>query len=76
VSNKIDKTINKTDENPDDKLTFEQMKQKQTLLYVNNTEFISDTFQTSDKDLEEVKAGMKILGLDTLALDAVESNFF
>ena len=76
MSNKIDKTINKTDENPDDKLTFEQMKQKQTLLYVNNTEFISDTFQTSDKDLEEVKAGMKILGLDTLALDAVESNFF
>lgn len=32
-----------------------------------DTEFVSDTFRTTDKDLEEVKAGMKILGIDTLA---------
>lgn len=32
-----------------------------------DNEFVSDTFQTTDKDLEEVKAGMKMLGIDTLA---------
>lgn len=31
------------------------------------SEFISDTFQTTDKDLDEVKAGMKLLGIDSLA---------
>lgn len=31
-----------------------------------DSEFISDTFKTSEKDLEEVKAGLKILGIDTL----------
>lgn len=31
---------------------------------------MSDTFQTNDKDLEEVKAGMKKLGIDTLAQQA------
>lgn len=31
-----------------------------------DVEFVSDTFQTTEKDLEEVKAGMKILGIDTL----------
>uniref|UniRef100_U5ETZ9 Putative synapse-associated protein n=1 Tax=Corethrella appendiculata TaxID=1370023 RepID=U5ETZ9_9DIPT len=36
----------------------------------SQNEFISDTFQTNDKDLEEVKAGMKKLGIDTLANDA------
>lgn len=34
---------------------------------VKTTEFVSDTFHTTDKDLEEVRAGMKILGIDTLA---------
>ncbi len=34
---------------------------------ISETEFVSDTFQTNDKDLEEVKAGMKKLGIDTLA---------
>lgn len=37
---------------------------------VSETEFVSDTFQTNDKDLEEVKAGMKKLGIDTLAQQA------
>lgn len=32
-----------------------------------DSEFVSDTFQASEKDLEEVKAGMKMLGIDTLA---------
>lgn len=32
-----------------------------------DSEFVSDTFHTSEKDLEEVKAGMKMLGIDTLA---------
>lgn len=31
------------------------------------SEFVSDAFQTSDKDLDEVKAGMKLLGIDSLA---------
>lgn len=30
-------------------------------------EFVSDAFQTTDKDLDEVKAGMKLLGIDSLA---------
>lgn len=34
------------------------------------SEFVSDNFQTTDKDLEEVRAGMKILGIDTLATTA------
>lgn len=32
----------------------------------HENEFVSDTFKTSEQDLEEVKAGMKILGIDTL----------
>jgi hypothetical protein len=36
----------------------------------SETEFVSDTFQTSDKDLAEVKEGMKKLGIDTLATEA------
>ena len=36
----------------------------------SETEFVSDTFQTNDKDLEEVKEGMKKLGIDTLATEA------
>lgn len=32
-----------------------------------DSEFVSDTFRASEKDLEEVKAGMKMLGIDTLA---------
>lgn len=31
-----------------------------------DSEFVSDAFQTSDKDLDEVKAGMKLLGIDSL----------
>lgn len=30
------------------------------------SEFISDAFQATDKDLDEVKAGMKLLGIDSL----------
>lgn len=30
------------------------------------SEFVSDAFQTTDKDLDEVKAGMKLLGIDSL----------
>lgn len=34
---------------------------------LSETEFVSDTLQTTDTDLAEVKAGMKLLGIDTLA---------
>lgn len=37
------------------------------------SEFVSDNFQTTDKDLEEVRAGMKILGIDSLATTASPS---
>lgn len=40
---------------------------KTSLRTISETEFVSDTFQTTDKDLEEVKAGMKRLGIDSLA---------
>ncbi|XP_040158299.1 synapse-associated protein of 47 kDa isoform X4 [Anopheles arabiensis] len=36
-------------------------------------EFISDSFHTNEQDLEEVKAGMKKLGIDSLAQQANES---
>lgn len=39
-----------------------------------DTEFVSDNFQTTDKDMEEVRAGMKILGIDTLATAAITSS--
>lgn len=32
-----------------------------------DSEFVSDAFQTTEKDLDEVKAGMKLLGIDSLA---------
>lgn len=41
-----------------------------TISTISETEFVSDTFQTNDKDLEEVKAGMRKLGIDTLAQQA------
>lgn len=34
---------------------------------MSETEFVSDTFHTTNKDLEEVNAGIKKLGIDTLA---------
>ncbi|XP_035903960.1 synapse-associated protein of 47 kDa isoform X5 [Anopheles stephensi] len=38
-----------------------------------HNEFISDSFHTNEQDLEEVKAGMKKLGIDSLAQQANES---
>uniref|UniRef100_A0A182Q3J9 BSD domain-containing protein n=1 Tax=Anopheles farauti TaxID=69004 RepID=A0A182Q3J9_9DIPT len=38
-----------------------------------HSEFVSDSFQTNEQDLEEVKAGMKKLGIDSLAQQANES---
>ncbi|XP_052890691.1 synapse-associated protein of 47 kDa isoform X3 [Anopheles moucheti] len=38
-----------------------------------HSEFISDSFHTNEQDLEEVKAGMKKLGIDSLAQQANES---
>lgn len=35
-------------------------------------EFVSDSFKTTEKDLEEVRAGMKKLGIDTLVQQASE----
>lgn len=40
----------------------------------NELEFVSDSFKTTEKDLEEVKAGMKILGIDTLASQQIETK--
>lgn len=37
-------------------------------------EFVSDAFQTSDKDLDEVKAGMKLLGIDSLTTESNKNN--
>lgn len=38
------------------------------------SEFISDTFQTNEKDLEEVQAGMRKLGIDTLVKQGDKDN--
>lgn len=45
-----------------------KIKSKQT------EEFVSDTFQTLDQDLEEVKAGMKKLGIDVLATQDTQAH--
>uniref|UniRef100_A0A2M4CI67 Putative synapse-associated protein n=2 Tax=Anopheles darlingi TaxID=43151 RepID=A0A2M4CI67_ANODA len=37
------------------------------------SEFVSDSFQTNEQDLAEVQAGMKTLGIDSLARQANES---
>lgn len=37
-------------------------------------EFVSDAFQTSDKDLDEVKAGMKLLGIDSLTNESNKND--
>lgn len=39
-----------------------------------DSEFVSDTFQTTEKDLDEVKAGMKLLGIDSLANQSKKDN--
>ncbi|XP_055607569.1 synapse-associated protein of 47 kDa isoform X3 [Uranotaenia lowii] len=39
----------------------------------NETEFVSDSFKATDVDLEEVRASMKKLGIDSLAKQANES---
>lgn len=45
--------------------TAKQIQSNDEPTIVDN-EFVSDTFQTTEKDLEEVKAGMRMLGIDTL----------
>lgn len=37
-------------------------------------DFVSDTFKTTEKDLDEVKAGMKLLGIDTLVKQSEPTN--
>lgn len=39
-----------------------------------DSEFVSDAFQTTDKDLDEVKAGMKLLGIDSLASQSSKND--
>uniref|UniRef100_A0A336K1Y7 CSON011066 protein n=1 Tax=Culicoides sonorensis TaxID=179676 RepID=A0A336K1Y7_CULSO len=41
---------------------------------ISESEFVSDTLQTNQEDLEEVKEGMKKLGIDSLAKQALETN--
>lgn len=58
--------VDKSEKN-NDKSNKNENCDKRTETNVKTTEFVSDTFRTTDKDLEEVRAGMKILGIDTLA---------
>lgn len=57
---------NKTNE------TNKQRNQNQSKAVEN--EYVSDTFKTTEKDLDEVKAGMKLLGIDTLVKQSESSN--
>lgn len=41
---------------------------------LSESEFVSDTFQTTETDLEEVKAGMRKLGINSLAQQAAVDN--
>lgn len=47
----------------------EQKSKNSTKTAIEN-EFVSDTFKTTEKDLDEVKAGLKLLGIDSLAKQA------
>lgn len=40
----------------------------------SESEFVSDTLRSTETDLEEVKAGMKLLGIDTLASQSEKSG--
>lgn len=49
----------------------EETKQDRKTKKLSESEFVSDTLQASEADLEEVKAGMKKLGIDSLARQAL-----
>lgn len=51
--------------------TSESSKQSKSAV---ESEFVSDAFQTTDKDLDEVKAGMKLLGIDSLASQSKKND--
>lgn len=59
---------------PDNKLIDEKSIETKKSKKVSESEFVSDTFQTTEKDLEEVKEGMRKLGIDTLVQDAVKTG--
>lgn len=49
-------------------------KSNEKIKRVSESEFVSDTLQTNEADLDEVKEGMKKLGIDSLAKQALETN--
>lgn len=51
-----------------------QKKGREQVKRTSESEFVSDTLQTNEEDLEEVKAGIKKLGIDSLAKQALETN--
>lgn len=54
-----------------DKTAQVNTSQKRT---VSESEFVSDAFQTSSQDLEEVQAGIRKLGIDTLAAQVGQND--
>lgn len=66
--------VSKVVDKPDNKLNDEKLVESKKNKKVSESEFVSDTFQTTEKDLEEVKEGMRKLGIDTLVQDAVKTG--
>lgn len=69
-------TNEKTNKNSSVKQTKRENKGKsiEKAKRVSESEFVSDTLQTNPADLDEVKEGMKKLGIDSLAKQALETN--
>ena len=57
--------MNQANKSQENNRTSANVSSKQSKTAVES-EFVSDAFQTTDKDLDEVKAGMKLLGIDSL----------
>lgn len=61
------KSTKNCETNSEDTSTVVGTSAQQQSRTMSETEFVSDTFHTTNKDLEEVNAGIKKLGIDTLA---------
>ncbi|XP_063697020.1 synapse-associated protein of 47 kDa isoform X2 [Culicoides brevitarsis] len=73
-SNKEISSAKQTNANKRDTSANNSKKKDKKAKRVSESEFVSDTLQTNEADLDEVKEGMKKLGIDSLAKQALETN--
>lgn len=72
--NENDKKVNKSSSAKQTKKENKSKSSEKQVKRASESEFVSDTLQTNQADLDEVKEGMKKLGIDSLAKQALETN--